>query len=392
MDHKSRHTPKKLHAMPRTLPAAIVTAFVVSLTWGLTGTCRADESANSADDPLLKKVDEAIAISTRRYLTAGVHTPWQIMHGLLAYRGDYEILDAKKRRINAAEWISTGPKHGGKDWFLKTKYGARPHPYTTDYIFEGHPNQFLAIMAMAGFPLDHKLKAGTAAITVRDLVNHARKTTSTDEELTWSLWSLSHYLGPDATWTNKDGESWSVEYLVSRVTQAPTARGACGGTHGLFALAFARNKYLASGRRLRGVWLQADMHIKQYVETARVFQNQDGSFSTQYFQGRGYSNQFEKRLSASGHVLEFLMMAITDRQLKQDWVRKGVASVADELIDNKHKGAEPGALYHAVDALTIYRHRVRGVVPTPVRLMTPVQARRPDGAERHWQRTADRGR
>ncbi|MFQ5732277.1 MAG: hypothetical protein ACE5KM_10020 [Planctomycetaceae bacterium] len=368
-----------------------LTALIANLGVGTARECRAAGAVRRNDDPLLKQVRLAIETTTKRYLTAGVHTPWQIMHGILAYRGDYEIRDATgKRRIDAVAWMSNGPQHNRRDWFLKTRYGARPHPYTTDYIFEGHPNQFLAMMAMAGFPRDHKLKAGKTTITVQDLVNHAKKEITTQDEVTWSLWALSHYLGPDATWTNKYGESWSVEYLASRQTQSPAVKGACGGTHGLFALAFARKAYLKTGRPLRGVWLQADVRIKRHVEIARSLQNGDGSFSSQYFQGRGYSRNFETRLSTSGHMLEFLALSVTDGQLKEDWFRKGVAAVAKDLIDNKYKAAEPGALYHALDGLMIYRQRVTGIAPALVSRRLPVQARRPAEAGSRWRRTADR--
>jgi len=340
--------------------------FIWALSVGLlTGrsACAADNSSSTVDDPLLQKVDEAIEVSTRRYLTAGVHTPWQIMHGLLALRGEFEVKDKSGNKLNAADWISQGVYFNGEPWFQKTRYGARAHPYTSDYIFEGHANQFLAIMASAGFSLDHKLKAGKAAVTVRDLVNNSKKETNARDEITWTLWALAHYLEPDATWTNKYGQTWSIERLVAVQNQQQLSRSACGGTHGLFALAYARNQYLKTKRPLRGVWLQADQRIKRYIQEARAYQNSDGSFSSNYFQGYGHSRDFEERLSTSGHILEFLMMALPDKDLQKPWVRKAVNAVATDLIDNKHKPAEPGALYHALDGLILYRTRITAKAP-----------------------------
>lgn len=336
-------------------------------------------SAAGADDPLLKQVDNAIATSRKRYLTAGRHTPWQIMHGILAYRADYEIRDSSGKLINAVEWVSRGQSYNGKPWFQRTRFGGRSHPYTKDYIFEGHPNQFLSMMANAGFPLNHKLTGGSSPITIRDLVENGKKETNSREEITWTLWSLSHYLGPDATWTNKNGESWSIERLVSMQARASTSNAACGGTHALYALAYALNGYKKTKRPLRGVWLEADRGVQQYIAIAQSLQNSDGSFSSQYFRGRGYSREFGKRLSTSGHTLEFLMLALPKKRLGEDWVRKGVASVANDLIANKSIPAEPGALYHAIDGLILYRKRMTGVAPRYVneKKSAPVEARKP---------------
>lgn len=323
------------------------------------------QQETAADDALMKKVNLAVKITEGRYLTAGVHTPWQIMHGLLAMRGEYLLKEKSGTKINATRWIAKGQTFGGEPWFQKTRYGAQAHKYTSDYIFEGHPNQFLAIMASAGFPKDFKIKADNGTVTVLDIVNNSKKETNSEEELTWTLWAMSHYLGPDATWTNRFGEAWSIERLVSIQNRQDVTQAACGGTHSLFALAYARKEYLKTKRPLRGVWLEADQRIKKYIEMAKAYQNEDGSFPPTYFKARGYSREFEKRLSATGHILEFLMLALPDKRLNEDWVRKAVQSVADELIDNKTKPAEPGALYHALDGLILYRSRITGKGPIP---------------------------
>jgi len=342
------------------------------------------QTAHAAErgEPLLKHGDGAVEISKRRYLTAGTHTPWQILHGVLAFRGDYEVKDETGRRMNAVEWISQGQTFNGKPWFKRTRYGGTAQPYTRSYVFQGHPNQFLAMMALADFPLDHELTSGSSPITVRDLVNHAKMELTGRGEITWTLWALVHYLGPDATWSNKYGQTWSIEKLVGMQTRASTWNAACGGTHALFALAFARKAYQKTGRPLRGVWLQADHRIRRYIASAKAMQNRDGSFSSQYFRRRGYSRNFAKRLSTSGHMLEFLMMALPDDRLNEQWVRNGVASVARDLTVNKGKSAEPGALYHALHGLLLYRQRVSGEGPTLVSAMSkqkPVAAPRPRG-------------
>lgn len=319
-------------------------------------------------DILGKRVEEAIKISTRRYLTANIHTPWQVMHGMLALRRDYQLKQGTKK-INALDWISKGQKFQGEPWFQKTKFGGRGHKFNKAYAFEGHPNQCFALLSMSGLPLDHKFQTPSGSITVQDIVNNAKMEVNDREEMTWTLWALSRYLPAEAEWRNKKGDVWSMERLVRTQLNVNVYKAPCGGTHSLFALAFARKYYLKKHRYLRGVWLEADQKIKRYIQEARVYQNSDGTFSTEHFNGKGYKRDFKTRLSTSGHVLEFLVMAASDKQLKEPWLRKGINTVAMELLNNRRRPAECGGLYHAMDALVIYRNRTNPIPTNPKPVM-----------------------
>jgi hypothetical protein len=309
-------------------------------------------------DPLWPIVDEAIEITSRRYLDVDRHTPWQMMHGLLAYRDRYTVKQNGKK-ISALEWISSGAKYRGDAWFQKTSVGGRAHPFKSAKAFEGHPSQFLAIFSMSDLPLDHAFKTPSGgSVTVADIVRQTQADVNAGEEITWTLWALSHYLGPDARWTNKRNQPWSIERLVQMQTKEPVFGAACGGTHGLFALSYARNAYIQTRQPLRGVWLAADQKIKRFVEMARANQNRDGMLSSNYFKGRGSSREFQTRLGTCGHTLEFLMVALPQERLREQWVRNAVYAIAKDLTNHRSEPAECGALYHALDSLTIYRERV----------------------------------
>ncbi|MAT15157.1 MAG: hypothetical protein CMJ46_07785 [Planctomyces sp.] len=310
-------------------------------------------------DPLLNKVEEAIELSSRRFLTNGLHTPWQIMHGILAFRDEYEILAApnSQDKLNAIKFISNNPSFDGKPWFLKSPYGGKAHPFTVPYAFEGHPNQFPAIMTMTDLPLDHQFLTPDGPITMQDIVKNAQMEVNNHEGQTWTLWFLTHYLPSDTEWRNARGENWSIERLVQMQNQVAVERSACGGCHNLFALALARNNHLQEGGQIRGVWLEANQKILRYTEIARRTQNRDGSLSSDYFRAPQFSNEFKRRVATSGHMMEFLMVALPQSQLKEQWVRRAIDSVATDLIRFRNEPADVGALYHAVDALVIFRER-----------------------------------
>jgi hypothetical protein len=228
--------------------------------------------------------------------------------------------------------MTRGQMHDGVHWFEVTEYGGRAHLFTKPYAFEGHPNQFLAILTMSDLPMDFEFQADRGTITIADMVENAKMEVNSREEVTWTLWALSHYLSSDARWTNKYGEQWSIERLVQLQTYADVSKAACGGTHGLFALSHARNNYIHTGQPLRGVWMEADQKLRRYIEAARANQNSDGSFSNAYFQGRSYSNDFNERIASSGHTLEFLMLALPQSRLDEEWVRRSISATARDLI------------------------------------------------------------
>ncbi|MDA0591152.1 MAG: hypothetical protein O2820_17990 [Planctomycetota bacterium] len=317
---------------------------------------------DTAEAELNKLVKQAVSVTSNRFLTANVHTPWQILHGILALRQDFDIkVDGQK--TSALKWLSEGNEWKGDSIVRKTPYGGEFHRFTKPYHFEGHPNQFLAILTMSELSTDHEfLTSRGEAVTIDEMLNNAKMTVNDREEITWTLWTLSRYLPIDSQWINKDGEAWSMERLVQIQTYADVNQAACGGTHGLFALSLARNSFIFTGKQPRGIWLEADQKIKRYIAESRSLQNADGTFSTSYFTGPGKSDEFGKRIATSGHILEFLMVAADDKELQKPWLRNAVRAVANDLVENRSSAADCGPLYHALHALVLYGNR-KGFLP-----------------------------
>lgn len=349
------------------------------------------DAPNPPADPL-KQVILAIELNQRRMLSPsrGNYTgdpPWAIMHGLLALREDY-VLRVGNQPMNAIDYITkTNPTHtemtwrAPEYWFEATAYGGRPHPYNQMFAFEGHVNQFLAIMSMANLPLTHEFKVrdpqrpgATKTITMADMVHHAKMHVNAHEEVSWTIWFLSNYIEPDAEWVNKDGQKWSMEQLVTIQVNAPlfNANGPvapCGGTHGLFALACACNSYQQKHGQLRGAWIAARQKLDNHISYARGGQNRDASFSTKFFQANEYSDQMGPRFKASGHMLEWLMMALPPERLQEQWIQAATMSVANDLVSHSNKDLsvpDTGAMYHALHALVLYRNRVQPPTAAPV--------------------------
>ena len=280
------------------------------------------------------------------------------MHALLGLRQEFNILH-QGQEVSGLNWIAKGQVFDGDQWFEKTQYGGRAHPYSVPYAFEGHANQMLAVLSMCGLETDYQFHTAQGTITIGDMVEHAKMTCNTKkDEPTWTLWALSRYLPPDAVWRTENGEVCSIELLVADQTRRPLKGAACGGTHGLYALAHARNVYLREGKPLRGVWLQSENKIRYYINTARRLQNSNGTLSSNYLRTREYSQDFNKRMASAGHVLEFLMLALPQNELNQRWVRRAIETTAQDLLNNRKEYVKCSPLYHSVNALNIYLDRV----------------------------------
>lgn len=318
-------------------------------------------------DPLVKLVWETRDTQRHRLLSTKDHTPWQIMHGVLGLRQDF-LISHNGQAVNGLEWIQSGPLFQNESWFEKTQHGGRAHPFSKPYWFEGHVNQFLAILATCNLPLETTFQTPGGPITMKEMLKNAQMTVNSREEVTWTLWALATYLPSDATWVNAAGEQWSIEKLVQIETGkkvgGPTSP--CGGTHGLFALARARNVYLRTGKPLRGAWFEADQKIKKYIEVARVLRNTDGSLSSGFFKTREFKEDFDKRMASEGHLLEFLMMSVSQEQLKEAWIRRAIEATANDLMANRREYVSCSPLYHATNALSIYLDRTAQETPEKV--------------------------
>lgn len=318
-----------------------------------------------SNDPLIELCKETVEVTSRRMLSTEQHTPWQMIHALLGLRNDFSILH-NGSPVSGLDWIAQGQTYENEYWFERTRHGGRAHPYSRPYAFEGHANQTIALISMCGVELDRQFGTSDGSVTMRDMIRHAQMTVAQKDEPTWTLWVLSRYLPPNARWVNQDGENWSIERLVQEQVAKPMKGAPCGGTHGLFALAHARNVYLQQGKPLRGVWLQAEYKIRKYINTARFQQNSDGSLSSNYFRGREYNPDFNKRMASIGHMLEFLMIALPQKELNSQWVRRAINSAATELMNNRKAYVKCSPLYHTVNALNIYLDRVNPAMPVEI--------------------------
>jgi hypothetical protein len=103
-----------------------------------------------------------------------------------------------------------------------------------------------------------------------------------------------------------------------------------------------------------GVYLQAQRYVSKYQQYAYRLQNRDGSFSTDWFNGPGDEDSLDRKLKTTGHILEWLLYAATEKELKYQGTTRAATYLANIMYNNRGKDWEAGPLGHALHALLLY--------------------------------------
>lgn len=322
-------------------------------------------------DGLRELLDRTLQVTQYgREMSLEDHAAWQLLHGVLAFGENFEIL-SNGQKVNAVDWVFDGKPMKG--WTINaTDHGLRAE-IEPGKFGQGHDDQWMAILSQWDVPTTRAIKVAGKDYTVQDLIDRTKYDCYQGKESSWTIIVLSKHLDPmDQTWVATDKREWSLEDLVAmeagaqygdeEMAQNEIANSACGGMHRLIGLSIALNNYKAAhpGVELQGGWLEAQKRIDWAVEQARALQLPSGAFSVAFLFRSANSNNLDEHLAATGHTLEFLTFALSKEQLEEPWVKRAVVYMCNLLDRTKHLDLECGALYHAAHGLVLYREKVYG--------------------------------
>ena len=286
-------------------------------------------------------------------------SPWGIMHAMLPYGVDAQV-QVGNRHVNAIGWLCWNGK-GQNLTLLEVKNGSL-QPRSGPGM-QGHDAQFLFMLAQCRVPLDYPLKVDGYNFTVADLVEFEKTACESGTELNFKLVGLTHYLDSDATWRNRLGERWDIPRLIKEELTQPIIGACCGGTHRLMGFSYAVEKRERRGEPMVGQWLRAKKYVEDYHEYAFRLQNSDGSFSTDWFRSRQRSDDPQRVLETTGHMVEWLVFSLPREELVAGPVVKSVDFLNRLLLDNRDEDWAVGPKGHALHALAMYDERVFGSTP-----------------------------
>lgn len=307
----------------------------------------------------------------QRRLNTKDHAAWQIVHGVLPYEKQF-LIEADGKLVRAIDYALAGGTMRG--WALERgdlldeksgRYGVRSILELGSKSGQGHPDQWLGYLQDCGVTIDDKVVIAGNTYTIKDWVEQIERDVhrNPNKEYSWTLMALTKYRPTTHTWKASDGSEWSIAKLLEHEIEEGVESAACGGTHRMVGITHAFNRHKAAGAPIEGVWARAEALINDCKRGCREFQNPDGSLSSNFFKRPGRASEISDRLHATGHQFEFLIVSMSDEELKQDWVRRAALNLTETLRKTQKVPLECGALYHALRGLALYRQRMWGVKP-----------------------------
>lgn len=371
-------TPVRIHLFLAILLAALflgcggstpdLTAPTTGTSTGRTATAK-DPTKLPDDAELLKQLDDALDFTLeKRRLDVKDQAAWQIIHGALAYKRKF-LVRAGDKDVPAVEYALAGGQMKG--WHMvegdvideKTgRRGVRALLEGGTKAGQGHYDQWMGYLSDTGLKLDEKVMAEGKEHTVADYLRQIELDVprNMDREYSWTIMALTAYHPTDYKWTASDGKEWSLPQLVETELSYNIDESPCGGTHRMYGLALARNRHLAAGGKLEGVWQKCEEKIEEQIKRAKASQNADGSLSAVYFQRPATAPEITVWMASSGHVFEFLAEAQSKEQLEEPWMKRAASKLCEQFRKTKAVDVECASLFHATHGLVLYREKVFG--------------------------------
>lgn len=321
-----------------------------------------DHVQSQSNLPPLTRSQQALRTKIRRVLTdyyqrplnTRDRSPWELMHAMLSFEVQSKVLQNGPRGepITAVGWLCFNqPCKRRSLMYVKDdgELSVRVGP-----ALQGHRGQLLALLAQAKVKSEYPMRVEGHDFTIADLIEMEKKTCYPRSELTFKLIGLMHYLESDAQWVNNQGMAWDIPKLVSEELRQPVRGAACGGTHRLAGLTLAYKNRQQRGEPVDGQYLKAKRFVSRYQQYAYRLQNRDGSFSTEWFRGPGKEESIDRKLKTTGHILEWLLYAASEKELKYRGTTRAANYLASIMYSNRSKDWEAGPLGHAIHALLLY--------------------------------------
>lgn len=328
----------------------------------------AENPASQSTESLQSLIDRTLAYNRdRRILSTDRNAAWQVAHGSVAYGLDLP-LQVGPARVLAFEHLLGGGAMRGWDLAAVGTHPTTKRPLVNasvqagSYEGQGHVDQFLGYLSQTQPPLDLPILLDGTAATLEDWGRTAQWEVPNNpyREYSWTLIALTNLFPDDYEWKAADGNTWTLEPLVSFEAKQDLTTSPCGGMHRAMGLAHAVNYWKRRNMNFTGGWLEAQNKLRETVDIIRRYQNSDGTFSTNYTSRPGTSSDLSSRIGTTGHTLEVLAYALDKDELRKPWIEKSVRRLCEMLEAAKGEDLECGGLYHGLAGLRIYRNRVFG--------------------------------
>jgi len=131
-------------------------------------------------------------------------------------------------------------------------------------------------------------------------------------------------------------------------------------------MSYAVDRRVKRGEPVDGSFARAQKHLDELAQFALDVQNPDGTWHPEFFAFQGNAGDTVDQLRSTGHILRWLVFWLSDEQLRDPRVVRGVTRLAQLLNEQQRtrlslpvaSSREIAARLAAVHALVLYDQRV----------------------------------
>ncbi|ADB15773.1 hypothetical protein Psta_1090 [Pirellula staleyi DSM 6068] len=225
-----------------------------------------------------------------------------------------------------------------------------------------HNDDLLATYAESGLARDYPLALRDDKATINDLLATSLRRFHLDRlEYEWTAITYARYVFPQPMWSNKFGETITLDLLIDELVKAPPEHGPCNGLHRLEAMTVLCRidddlQKLTPKQRMKML-----VYMKRVSLLLEQTQSRDGFWSRSWSTGQSSdvdtkSTVYDKIL-VTGHQIEWLAYAPPEVQPPQEtivragqWLCRTLTELDDKAIVDHY-----GPYSHAARALCLWR-------------------------------------
>ncbi|MDR0611070.1 MAG: hypothetical protein LBG58_13240 [Planctomycetaceae bacterium] len=325
---------------------------------------------------LKKSISAALTVNMKRAVTTQNNTPGDILLMALPYGADAKVyqptvlVDQRDKTTPRGSYIysigtlcwnypcsgKTLLRSDGKRVYARVGSG-----------FQRRPASFLALLAMSNIMPNYELKVNGGIYSIGHLIASEKAAVSKGSNMSMALVGLSFYGEAGEQWKNEMGETWNIERMVTEELNRSIDQGSSDVTDWLLGLTAAVKLYEEEGKAVRGPMALAKRQLGTYHEFVLSVQNDQYLWHPKFFLFKGSNPDFYETLYSSGHILRWLLLSLSDKELNDPRVTRAVTSLlstVNRIPTNLAVGAmtdrQLEGLALSLHALSVYYQRVFG--------------------------------
>lgn len=213
-----------------------------------------------------------------------------------------------------------------------------------------HDNNFLHLAAEIGLPIDTPLLWGGRRFTLADVFDHSFYWFDLAQELEFTAVAYGMYLLPRASWTNRFGESYSLDRVAEELVDRDLTKCSCYGTHVPYALAVLLAVDEQEPVLSDQVSQKARRRLRVFADNLEKSQSAAGWWNRKWTPELRSKKPFESEeielVRSTGHHLEWIALAPAECRPSDACVRRTIQRLLN-VLSKFHSNIPPAYFFSA---------------------------------------------